>query len=106
MTTQVAEIVTFRLKPGATQAAFLEAMQQMQPFVDRSGGVIERTISCDAEGLWTDHVLWSDGAKAKALAEAFMSAPETEAARGLIDETTVAMRHAPVLFRQGPPDAG
>lgn len=94
----VAEIVTFHLKQGATPQEFLAAMQTMQPFVDRHGGVVGRTISRDADGLWTDHVLWESGAQAKALAAAFMAAPETEAARNLIDETTLQMRHAPVLM--------
>ena len=97
----VAEIVTFRLKDGATPDAFLDAMHKMQPFVDRYGGLIGRTLSCDADGLWTDHVLWEDETKAMALANAFLTAPETEAARMLIDEQTVQMRHAPVLMQQG-----
>ncbi len=97
----IAEIVTFHLKADATPDAFLDAMALMQPFVDRNGGILGRTLSCDADGLWTDHVLWADEAKAKALADAFMTAPETEAARALIDETSVQMRHAPVLLQQG-----
>lgn len=101
MTNTVAEIVTFRLKTGASPEAFLKAMETMQPFVDRNGGVLGRTISCDPDGLWTDHVLWEDEAKAKALAEQFMTAPETQAARDLIDETTVQMRHAHVLMQSG-----
>ncbi len=99
--TRIAEIVTFRLNPDATPEAFLKAMEEMQPFVDRSGGVIGRTISCDAEGNWTDHVLWDSEEKAKALAEAFLTAPETESARKLIDGATVVMRHAPVLMHMG-----
>lgn len=101
MTTTVAEIVTFRLKNGATEEAFLKAMETMQPFVNRSGGVIGRTVSCDAEGLWTDHVLWESEAQAKALAAEFMTVPETERARDLIDATTVQMRHARVLVQMG-----
>jgi hypothetical protein len=101
MTDTIAEIVTFRLKAGATEAAFLTAMETMQPFVDRSGGVIARTISCDPDGLWTDHVLWNSEDEAKALAAEFMTAPETEDARALIDETTITMRHAKVLMHRG-----
>ena len=97
----VAEIVTFRLKPEATVEAFLDAMAIMQPFIDRSGGMIGRTLSSDADGLWTDHVLWNSKEQAMALAEAFMTAPETEAARGLIDAATVTMRHAPVHLQIG-----
>ncbi len=94
----VAEIVTFRLKEGTTNQAFLEAMAAMEPFIARSGGMLGRTLSCDEEGLWTDHVLWESEAQAKALAEAFMTAPETELARELIDGNTVSMRHAPVIL--------
>lgn len=97
----IVEIVTFHLKADAEPADFLNAMEVMQPFVDRHGGVLSRTLSRDADGLWTDHVLWESEAKAMALAEAFMTAPETQAARDLIDGPTVQMRHAPVMLRKG-----
>lgn len=97
--TPTAEIVTFRLTRDATPAQFLDAMRQMQPFVDRHGGMLGRTLSCDADGLWTDHVIWDSPEAAQALAAAFMTAPETEAARALIDPETVVMRHAPILLQ-------
>ncbi|MEO0863492.1 MAG: hypothetical protein AAFY39_02685 [Pseudomonadota bacterium] len=98
--TTTAEIVTFRLNSGATHIQFLDAMQQMQPLVDRHGGMLGRTLSCDNEGVWTDHVLWESLDAAQALAAAFMTAPETEAARALIDPNTVQMRHAAVHLQQ------
>lgn len=96
----ISEIVTFRLKEGATADAFLTAMDEMAPFVARMGGMVQRTLSCDADGLWTDHVLWETAAHAHALADAFMAAPETEAARALIDETSLIMRHGTVMLHQ------
>ena len=99
--TKTAEIVTFRLVQGATPEAFRAAMDKMQPFVDRHGGVINRTLSCDEAGLWTDHVLWDSLEAAQALAAQFMEAPETEDARALIDGETVVMRHAAVHMQKG-----
>lgn len=99
--TKTAEIVTFRLKSDATPEAFRDAMKAMEPFVERhGGGIITRTLSCDDNGLWTDHVLWETSEAAQALAIAFMTAPETEVARDLIDETTVQMRYATVHLQQ------
>jgi len=94
--TTTAEIVTFRLNSGATHTQFLDAMHRMQPFVDRHGGILGRTLSCDADGIWTDHVLWDSLEAAQELAAAFMTAPETEMARALVDADTVQMRHATV----------
>ncbi|MBY5932268.1 hypothetical protein KUV51_04585 [Tateyamaria omphalii] len=99
--TKAAEIVTFRLKPEATPDAFRAAMDTMQPFVDRHGGVISRTLSCDDTGLWTDHILWESLEAAQSLAAQFMEAPETQAARDLIDGPTVEMRHAMVHMQKG-----
>ena len=96
----IAEIVTFRLKDGATTDAFLEAMGIMQPFIKRNGGMLGQTLPCDTNGLWTDHILWEREERAKALAAAFMTAQETEAARAMIDGPTVRMRHATVLLSQ------
>ena len=52
----VAEIVTFRLAAGADPAAFLTAAAAVEPMLRAGGDVIARTLSCDDDGLWTDHI--------------------------------------------------
>lgn len=94
--TQVAEIVTFRLMPGTDPIAFTKAAAAMTPFFDRIGGVIARTLSCDANGLWTDHILWHDIDAATHAAKSAANAPEAANFMPMIDPSTTELRHARV----------
>ena len=58
-TTQVAEVVTFRLLDGADPAAFVSAAAAIDPILRKSGAVLGRTLSMDDDGLWTDHIVWT-----------------------------------------------
>ncbi|WP_299725212.1 hypothetical protein [uncultured Tateyamaria sp.] len=94
--TKTAEIVTFRLKPGTDPAAFAKAAQAMMPFLDSTGDMIARTLSCDANGLWTDHIVWTNQAAAEAAAKAMFKRPEAEPFMALIDPEGMDMRHADI----------
>ncbi len=98
--TITAEIVTFRLAPGAEPDIFRQAAVAMQPFLTRTGGFIRRTLSVDEDGLWTDHILWQSAEDAGRAAQAIMSAPEAAAFMPLIDEASTQMRHAQVSLQQ------
>ena len=101
MTNQpVSEIATFRLTEGADPSAFIAAAQALKPFLDRSGGMIRRTLSRDPDGVWTDHVVWRDHAAAERAAQAMASAPEAAAFMPFIDAATVSMRHAAIHLQQ------
>ena len=94
----VAEIVTFRLVDGADPKAFAQAANGMTPFLTNMGGVLNRTLSVDETGLWTDHITWSSMAAAKSAASEVMNAPQAAPFMQMIDPETVEMRHAHIRF--------
>lgn len=97
----VAEIVTFRLKPGNDPAAFLDAARATIPAVAARPGFIRRCLSCDASGLWTDHVEWTDLPRARDAAASLMALPAFGAFVAAIDPEALAMRHAAILMTMG-----
>lgn len=94
--TTTAEIVTFRLIDGADPLAFTRAAAAMEPFLRDTGGMIRRDLSVDADGLWTDHILWTSAATAKAAAAAIMEDPAAGPFMSMIDGPSAVMRHAQV----------
>ena len=99
--TRIAEIVTFRLAEGVTDAAFLDAARAMQPFVEAAPGFVSRTLSKGEAGSWTDHVLWTSMTSARTAAETIFADPATAPFAAAIDAKSVVMRHEPVLFAPG-----
>jgi hypothetical protein len=99
--TPVAEIVTFRLFAGTTPDAFRALAQATGPAVARQPGFLRRTLSADPDGLWTDHVEWTDMESAMAAATAVMADPAFAPFAAAIDMQTLTMRHAPVVWTQG-----
>ena len=98
-TTQVAEIVTFRLLEGSDPNAFAQAASGMTPFLQATGAARTRHLSVDEDGLWTDHIIWTDLASAKDAAARIMAEPAAAPFMQMIDPETVSMRHAPVHFQ-------
>lgn len=92
----IAEITNFRSMPGVTEAQITTAAEGLTPYLQRSGGMIRRSLTCDAEGTWTDYVIWDTLAHARRAMEGFETAPEAAALMPLIDPASVAMRHDPV----------
>ncbi len=98
--TMTAEIVTFRLIEGSDTTAFRRAAADMEPLLRDAGGMIRRTLSVDADGLWTDHILWSSMDTAQAAAQQIMANPAAAPFMQMIDEPTAQMRHAMVQIQQ------
>jgi len=97
--TQVAEVVTFRLAEGCDAAAFVTAARQIEPLLRAGGDAFVRTLSCDADGLWTDHITWRSMETAKAAAEQIMRDPAAAPMMQMINPDTVAMRHAAIHYQ-------
>ncbi|MBD0864860.1 MAG: hypothetical protein GDA36_04220 [Rhodobacteraceae bacterium] len=95
----VAEIVTFRLNPDVTESQLVDAAKGTITYLDSTGAVISRSLSVDADGLWTDYILWTSMYAAKAAEELAVSRPEFGTFFSLMDENTVNLRHAPVRMR-------
>ncbi|MCE8513694.1 hypothetical protein KBY22_13370 [Ruegeria pomeroyi] len=96
---QTAEIVTFALAPGVTEAEFVTLSQETERFVRGLPGFQHRRLSLGADGRWTDYVVWSDAAAATAAAKAFESADCAAALMGAIAPDSVSMRHETVLWQ-------
>ena len=88
------EVVTFRLAPGTDADAFRDAARATTAFLCAAPGFLARTLSVDADGLWTDHMLWSDAALAMQAAETAMTRPEMAPFMAAIDPASMTMRHA------------
>ena len=93
----IAEIVTFRLRPGTDEARFLADARATDRPVAALPGFLRRSLSRDDTGLWTDYVEWTDLASATAAAQAVMGLPELGPFIAAIDSEGMILRHAPVL---------
>ena len=61
----IVEVVTFRLAPGADEAAFLEADERVQQeFVPHRPGFVRRTTARGSDGQWLVLVLWQSNDQA------------------------------------------
>ncbi|MGI1661199.1 antibiotic biosynthesis monooxygenase family protein [Palleronia sp. KMU-117] len=98
VTESVAEIVTFRLAPGTSEAAFLQAARGTVPFVKAAPGFVARRLSRLDDGTWTDHVVWASMDQAMAAAEALMAEPAAAPFLQAIDMASVTMRHEAILL--------
>jgi hypothetical protein len=97
----VAEIVTFRLAAGTSDAAFLAAAQGTAAPLAARPGFLVRRLSRDETGLWTDYVEWTDLPAAQAAAEHLMADPAFGPFMAAIDPQGMVMRHATTLWTQG-----
>ncbi|MEP2427962.1 hypothetical protein [Roseobacter sp.] len=95
----IAEIVTYRVKDGITTAEALKAARQTEPFLATTGAVLSRSLSRDDRGIWTDYILWSSLAAAKATEAQAMQRPEFATFFGMIAEGSAQLRYAPVVFQ-------
>ena len=97
----VAEIVTFQLTKEADRTQFVKAAKGMEPFLQSTGAMVKRSLSCGKDGIWTDHIEWTSMQAAKEAAAAMMQRPEAGPFMSHIDESSVTMRHADILITQG-----
>ena len=94
----VAEIVTFRLIPGTNHEIFTKAAKAMMPFLNSTGAMTGRILSCDSDGTWTDHVTWTSLEAAQSAAKDMFERPEAVPFMQMIDPAAMSMRHAPILM--------
>jgi hypothetical protein len=94
----VTEIVTFRLAPGITDPAFLDAARATGALLATEPGFVARRLSKGADGRWTDHVAWTDMSRAEAAATRIMSDPAAAPFLAAIDPASIEMRHEALLW--------
>jgi hypothetical protein len=95
------EIVTFRLNPGVTDKAFLDAAKGTEAMVAAQPGFLHRSLRRDGTGLWTDVVAWQSLAQAHAAAAMLTDDPAFAPFGGAIDFNTIQISHTPVLWQMG-----
>lgn len=103
---QMIETVTFRLKDGVSETAFMAVARGLDAYLDRCAGLRARTLSRDETGLWREDYVWATEADNTAADIGFRTAPEAQAFMALVNHESVTMSHAPVsLFRSVAPVA-
>ena len=98
---EVIELVTFRLKPGTDDAAFIAAVGQSTAFLEQQPGFLAREVGLTATGEWADMVRWADLDAALRAAAAFNAASETQSFNACLDRNSVQMRHFRAMYREG-----
>jgi len=89
---KVIELALFKLRANVTEAQFLVAFDHSNVWLSSLPGFIQRRHGVDNDGR-VDIVEWESMAAAKAAAQQFMEAPETQAFMSAIDPESVIMRH-------------
>ncbi|MDW4496864.1 hypothetical protein R5H30_02640 [Sulfitobacter sp. D35] len=95
----VAEIVTFSLSEGQDETAFVLAARALETYLRDTGAMVARTLSRDAEGRWTDHILWTSREAAEAAARDMPRRPEAADFLAAIAGDSVEIRHAEVILQ-------
>jgi hypothetical protein len=98
-TAHVMEIVTFRLKADADPVAFRTAAKGLDRLLHSRGTAVSRALVVDDDDVWTDIIQWTSMEEAKAAAEELVKDPAFAPVGAMIDESSVKMRHAPVLHQ-------
>jgi len=93
MNTRVIEIVTFKLAKGISEAEFLATLPAVNAFITACDGFIARRLSKDDDGLWTDHLEWTDMAAAKAASDQFPQQQGLGPFMTAMDMQSVKMSH-------------
>lgn len=101
MNRHVIEIVSFRLAEGVLRETFAAAAERANSFISACPGFVQRRLSVDAAGTWTDHVEWSSLAHAEAAASAIGAAEGVQDFLAAIDMSTIAMTHADLIVSAG-----
>ncbi|MFV1442045.1 hypothetical protein VWZ88_17905 [Phaeobacter sp. JH20_36] len=98
MSKHVAEIVTFKLAEGVSEAEFIVLSQASESFVRAQPGFVHRQLSCGEDGRWTDYVIWADMETAKSVAAEFHKQDFCASLMQAIAEGTAQMRHEEVQW--------
>jgi len=84
--------MTFRLRPGADEAAFLAADAAVQTdFACRQPGLLRRTTARSADGAWLVIDQWTDDDAADAMAPRWNADPVAERFMAFVDESSVVI---------------
>lgn len=95
----VAEIVTFKLNEGVSDAEFVKISKASEDFVSTAPGFISRQLSKGDNGIWTDYVLWQNMESALAAGKAFPEQAFAPDLMGAIASGSEEIRHQYVMWQ-------
>lgn len=98
----VAEVVSFELTNGVSDAQFIALSEASEHFVRSANGFLTRTLSKGEDGRWTDYVLWKDMDAALAMAAEFPKQAFAKDLMAAIVPDSVKMEHQTVLWQMLP----
>ena len=95
MSSNVIEIVTFKLKPGVTQEQYLEKYQPVLEKVlkENSDFVSLQNLYDSESGMMANYVVWKSLEEAKKANAEFMKNPIVAEWFGLIEQSSIQMNH-------------
>jgi len=97
MNNSVIELVTYKLKTGATKEQLSATHSAVNAFLEEQPGFMYRSLSEDSNGLLYDIVYWQNMKTAKIAGDAFMAHKAGQALVALTDENSISMRHMEAL---------
>jgi len=97
MSQTTVEMVSYRLKNNISSEQLAATHAQVNDFLRQQPGFMYRSLSEDDKGLLFDVVYWQNMTSAKNAGEKFMTDPAGQSLIALTDETSITMRHMPVL---------
>jgi len=100
MSTNVIELVTYKLKADADLSQLRDTHEEVNAWLLQQPGFLYRSLSQDEQSTWFDIVYWENMETAKAAGEAFMSAPAGQALMTVCDMDSCFMRHMTVETAQ------
>ena len=95
MTTAI-EMVSYQIKPEASQETVQKAQQQINQFCMQQPGFVYRSLSRDKDNIWYDIVYWQDMQAAENAAQAFSQSSICQEMEDWINLASVSMTHMPV----------
>ncbi len=95
------EMVSFTLKPEATEQELIAASEKSQSFIRTLPGFLYRSLSKDVQTeKWVDVVYWDSLENAKAAGDQFMSSEVCLELLALIDKESVQMEHGSIKMSE------
>lgn len=99
MMTKTLELLTYRLNPGVTTAAYLALVEQTLPALHGQPGLLSRSLAHDGD-TWTEVVQWQSQAHADAAGAAIMADPRVAPLMAAIDPASLTMRFQPLVWHK------
>ncbi len=95
---QIAEIVTFSLNEGVSDADYLALSEATKDYVTGAAGFVTRQLSKSEDGIWTDYIVWDSMENAQEAAKGFMEQAFAPALVGAINAETMTLRHQKICW--------